>query len=511
MKNKKKHEALSVQSAIGVMNVIPRDIRNLFPDINKLPSPEDQLSTIHRELYLDRMEEVYRLNLVSTDDALDDVKYVLKVDDPDLKTIAWSSLGGIQAFNGNYREAFGAFHRALEQKSTNDDVKSFAFTELSNLFRKLEHFREAEAVLTAALKWTTNEQLKWRIRTYIGLCYKYTDSRSALNSLAASEDYYRRNQDYVRLTLVLKHMGNVLVSVRDFEAAEEKYTEAMSMAIEQSLQEYENNIQNDKGWMLIEMGQYKKARDLFSIQVEKELRPYIMALALQNLGFLEFECRNYREAITRHSQSLSLTTRYHLRNMAFEDYYKLGLCHEELGRVGLARHFYSVGFNELIQEIELGLPILGYRRKLLEAYVQFLETYQRIPQVSVKQEIFSFSIGKKLKDIRDIFHKSLFILQLGRTKNAPELCKKMEINTRTYFKYQKKLGLKRGKPQKIPFEDNIHYKQYIESLASLTWREANEKFESDLYSFLIEVYQNNKKKLAEVLDVSYQQVVIKTR
>jgi len=51
----------------------------------------------------------------------------------------------------------------------------------------------------------------------------------------------------------------------------------------------------------------------------------------------------------------------------------------------------------------------------------------------------------------------------------------------------------------------------VESLIPLTWREGNRKFENDLFSYLLAKYQNNKKKLAEVLGVSYGQVVMKTK
>ncbi|MEE9238456.1 MAG: hypothetical protein V3U58_02735, partial [Thermodesulfobacteriota bacterium] len=209
-------------------------------------------------------------------------------------------------------------------------------------------------------------------------------------------------------------------------------------------------------------------------------------------------------------QSLQLTTRYEMWDMACEDYYKLGLCQEKLGVTGLADHFYSIGYEQVMNETDMGLPIMDYRKKLVDAYVEFLRRSQKIPHMDLKDEIFGFSTNRSLKQIRDIFHKNLFSLHLERTKNAPQLCNRLQIDTRTYFLYQKKLGLKRGSIEKSTLYDNSHFTHYLENLANLTWREANRKFEGDIFSYLLEKHQYDKKKLAEVLDISYPQVAMKT-
>ena len=89
------------------------------------------------------------------------------------------------------------------------------------------------------------------------------------------------------------------------------------------------------------------------------------------------------------------------------------------------------------------------------------------------------------------------------------LCKALDFDTRTYFLYQKKLNSTRGKYDDSLFK-NQYFRQYIETLLPYTWREANHRFEEDLFTYLLEKYQHNKKKIAEILDVSYPQVVMKT-
>ncbi len=145
----------------------------------------------------------------------------------------------------------------------------------------------------------------------------------------------------------------------------------------------------------------------------------------------------------------------------------------------------------------------------MDSYIDFLSKNQKLPYVNSHDEALKFVIGKTMQEIRNIFHKCLLTIHIQRHKNAPILCKALDIDTRTYFLYQKKLNLKRGKYNDSLFK-NQYFRQYIESLLPYAWREANNRFEKDLFKFLMENYQHNKKKIAEVLDVSYPQVVMKT-
>lgn len=145
-------------------NLIHWDIRNFFPVLNETHSPEKIVEKVHIQQYLEKTEEVYQLNLVTTRGAIDDLNHILMIDDVNLRGIAWGSLGGIHTYNGNYKKAFISFNMALDLPVT-VDVKAYIFTELSNLLRKLGYFRECISVLKQAEKVAENEKLIWRIKT----------------------------------------------------------------------------------------------------------------------------------------------------------------------------------------------------------------------------------------------------------------------------------------------------------------------------------------------------------
>ncbi|GEM_PF-3192379 len=489
-------------------NYIPHDIRTLFPVIKEEPTNKELIEKIQINQYLEKTEDIYRLNLVNKKGILDDITLVTQLDDPPLKAIAWACLSGIHTFNGNYKEAITAINKALDQP-VKGDVKAYVFTELSNLLRKLGYLGEAITVLEYTLIIARDDNLIWRTKTYQGLSCKYENPDMSLNILSSSADYYKSKKDTVRLGNVFRHIGSIYTYLNDFKKAQKYINQAMELAIQNSLLQYQYEAMNDLGWLYIQKNEYDKARQIFLGLLKKDLSPYLMSLALQNLGYIEYRCFNYKKAVSYHSYSLQLTVQYEMRDMAFEDYYKLGICYEKLGEMALANHFYAQGFEEVQKEMQLGLRLLGYRKKLVDTYVRFLQKNQKHPLVDLKEEIFGFTVNKPLKEIREIFHKSLLNLHLEQTKNAPELCAKLGIDKRTYFLYQKKLGLKRGDSSTSII--NSQFKEYLESLTTHSWKEANQRFEKDLFSFLLSKYQYNKKKLAEVLNVSYGLVIQKTK
>lgn len=493
---------------ITVDNKIARDIRNLFPDIKEPVKPEQLTTNIIIDQYLEKTEEIIQLNLVASGEPLKDLSQILKIDDFNLQGIAWACIGGIHTVNGNYKNAFTSFNMALDL-NVNNNVKSYIYAELSNLLRKLGYSKESIAILKATTSICTNEKLKWRINSLLGLCYKFINHDLSLELLTISAKYYKENSEYFRYANTLRNIGDLYLNQYDFKSATDKYNQAKIIAENHKLIQIKYEIINDEGWLEIQKKEYDKARSIFLDLVKQELPPYHLSLALQNLGYLEFECGNYRNTINYHSQSLQLNLKYDMRDMAFEDYYKLGIAYEKLKEEGLAYHFYSQGYAFLQTEMDLGLPILGYRKIVIYSYITFLSNNQKLPYVNSHDEALRFIIGKTMKEIRNIFHKGLLTMHIRRHKNAPVLCKALDIDTRTYFLYQKKLNLKRGTYDDTIF-NNQYFRQYIEALLPYTWREANHRFEEDLFKFLLEKYQHNKKKIAEVLNVSYPQVVMKT-
>ncbi|MFH1852387.1 MAG: tetratricopeptide repeat protein [Candidatus Neomarinimicrobiota bacterium] len=486
------------------------DVKSLVP----FPKIEISLNDLTKNLivqnYVEVMTEISDLNIISSKIALNKLIQLENVEDQELKGIVLAGIGGIHTFVGNYLKAFAAFKTSFDLVSGDESI-ALLYSELSNLLRKLGYKNEAIAILNEALRLTKNNGLYWKLTTQLALSYKFSNPDLAIEIINRCLSYYKEKYNYIRIARLFRHLGTTYLAKNDFGLARKYYDQAIELSERHKLDLYKYDVLNDRGWLFVMESDFINAKLIYTDILSHELSPYQEGLALQNLGYLEFEQGEYQEAIRYHSQSLQLTTRYEMRDMAFEDYYKLGLCHDKIGEKALADKYYATGYKDLQQEIDLGLRILGYRKKLLNSYISFLDRNKSIVEIDLNAEIFRFTMDKSLKDIRDIFHTNLLKLHLDRSKNAPDMCQKLKIEPRTYFTHQKKLGLKRGPGIPKQIENNPYFQRYLDSIAVLDWRSANKKFDSDLFDFLLNKYQHNKRKLADDLDISYQQVLMKTK
>ncbi|NQV37099.1 MAG: tetratricopeptide repeat protein [Candidatus Marinimicrobia bacterium] len=486
---------------------ISRDIRDLFPSKDVLLPPDVIIKHVYEEQLNVKTEDIYKLNLISRDRALYDLSKNINSDDDIISGISWTALGGIHTFNGNYREAFSAFNVAFEKSLSKDGI-TYLYIELSCLLRRLKYENEARSILENILNDTKNINLRHRAITELGTSYEFSNPDKALFYLYKAEKYFRSIKDNERLVPIIRHIGSTYINQKKYNEAQDCFDEAVAISLDNNLLRHYYSCLNDIGWLHVAKGDYEWAKQIYLDLLTYNLSPYSKSLALQNLGYIAYEKKDFKEAISYHSQSLRITRDQDMRDMLFEDYYKLGKSYEHIGETDLADHFYSEGYRELQKEINLGLRLMGYRKSLLDNYVIFLQANQQNPNVKLNDKIFDFTKDKQFKEIRKFFQRSLLVKHLERMPDTNSLCSQLGFDQRTYFNYQKKLDLKRGD---VALDvDNPYFDQYLESLAQYPWREANNRFESELYSHLLSRYQFNKKKLAKALGVSYAQVVQKT-
>lgn len=493
-----------------LINQISFDIKRILPVIDEYVRPEELVQNIPIDQYLDTADEINQLNLANSGELVQDIYHIIKIDDSNLKGIGLACLTGIHTLNGNYKKAIIGINQALDLK-VGDDVYAYILTEYGNLLRHLVRTDEAIAVLEKALQLSDNEKLKWRIITYKGYCYKYTDKKYSLKLLTNASEYYLKTKAYSRYATIIRHIGSLHINNNDYILAEQFLAKAKHIAENYSFHEILRDISIDTGWLYIAENKFDEAREIFLELLTNDLVPYMESLVLQNLGYLEFECEDYRKAISYHKKSLRITSKYEIFEMLFEDYYKLGFTNERLGEYSKAEKFYSKGYEYLLEERkQLGIILLsGYRGKLIDNYMRFLSNQPSISHVREHRETFEFTKGKTYKKILGIFQNNLLILHRLREDTIEDLCNTLKISLRLYFVYQKRLGLSKSKRKTITI-NNQHFKNYIYSMLSLDWRSAKTQFDKDLYRFLLKKYQYNKTKIAKVLGVSNLTVIKKT-
>lgn len=493
-----------------IIDHISFDIRNILPPISEPVRPEELIDNIPVNQYLEKADEINQLNLGNSDKLHEDISYIIKMDDANLKAVGLGCLTGIHTFNGNYKKAITSITQALSLK-LEDEVSAYILTEYANLLRQLKRIDESLAVLDQAMQITKNEKLKWRIRTYQGYCFRYTDKDRSLNLLKRATRYYLDNNEHTRYITILRHISAIYLMHNDFKQAKQYLFEAKELSKRYYFQSIYWDIINDLGWFFIREKEYQKAENTLSDILKIDKDPYLNSLVIQNLAYIEFERTNYKKAIDYHLDSLRITAKYEIFEMLFEDYYKLGLANEKIGNYQEAEKYYSIGYKQLQQERkELGIILLaGFRRKLIDNYIRFLSYKPTIKHVSKYPNTFDFIEGKTYTDILGVFQKHLLSLHRIKTKTVKEICNNLDISVRLYFVYQNRFGISK-KNINMNNIGNQHFINYLFSMLSLDWRSAIKKFDSDLYRYLLNKYNYNKTRIAEILDVSILTVINKT-
>jgi len=495
---------------VNLMNHINLDIRQIIPSSGEELTPAEITSNIAYEQYLDKSNEINELNINNVGKISDNLSDLIKTDDDNLKGIAYASIAGIYNYNGNFKNSLASLNSAANLK-VNKDVKALIFFEYGNLLRLLNRPEESIAIFNESLKLTENENLKWQINTYIGYTLKYAESNKALKLLNKSADYYLKNTNFNKYSTVLRHIGMIYGHLEEYKKAKKYVNLVKKIAAQYSLEYVKKEADNDFAWYLVKEKNYKEAKKIFSDLVENCDNPYLKSLIYQNLAVIEFELDHYSQSINFQKYSLELTSKYQMHDLQFEDYFKIGLAYEKLGDYGNAKKYYKDGFDLLQQERkELGVILLtGYRKSLMDNYIRFMSEQPQIPTAALHDKTFGFTNGKPYRDILDVFQENLLKIHRRINKTIEQLCKSLNISLRLYFVYQNRFGLTRLQMKEEP-DVNPHFKNYLFSLVDLDWKSAKNKFDTDLYRFLLIKHNHNKTNIAKILDVSNLTVIKKT-
>lgn len=489
---------------------IPFDIRNILPNVSEQVKQEELIDKVPLNQFIEKADEINQLHLGNAGEIHEDISHIIKVDDNNLKAIGLGCLTGIHTFNGNYKKAIASINQALNL-NTDEEVYAYILTEYANLLRQLKRIDDAMLLLEQASEITTNEKLEWRIKTYKGYCYRYSDKERSLDILKGAVRYYLDRNEHARYNTILRHIGLIYLQYNDFINSKKYLNEARTLAERYSHKSMMWDILNDEGWYFISNKEFDKAKKLYLGLVNIDKGPYLNSLVLQNLAYIEFEQNNHHKSIYYHKKSLKITSKYEIYEMLFEDYYKIGISNERIGNYKEAESHYLRGYELLKQERNsMGMLFLyGYRELLLDKCIAFLSNKPQIEHVSDHPLTFKFADSKTYSEIQSIFQKTLLSIHRNRTGTVKEICNNLEMSIRLYFIYQNRFGIEKGSNAEH-IKKSEHFENYISALLPLKWREANKQFDHDLFNYLLKKYSHNKTRIAEILDVSVLTVINKT-
>ena len=321
--------------------------------------------------------------------------------------------------------------------------------------------------------------------------------------------------------LAMLRLGTFADQAEQYKAATAYYKRALDLCKDRGYDFIGWQIQNAQGYSAILQNQADQARGILDKIANNCPSHSLKSLALENLALVSFNQKDYPTSASYVERALEICRQNQVVSRLAPECQFLGDLYKEfLGEPEKAGYFYRLGFEQIANFGNAGIPISGNRLGAMEAYVSFLQDRGTQSQSYLPHEShFEFALGKTWRDIMDLFHYNLIIFHFSHTGRGETLIKHLEMPATTFYSLKDRLS-KRG--FKFPRKRDKDYKfnpdhyqdgmqRYLQFQADKPWKAINKIFEKDMMEFLYASYGYKKTRLSEILDLSYPMVIAKTK
>jgi signal transduction histidine kinase len=284
--------------------------------------------------------------------------------------------GTFHWFNGTYDSALYYYRQCMIFSKANN-LKGQYNTTISNLgvlFNQLSITDSSLYYLNIALQLASEEKDTASISKIlfdIGITYNIINYNNlALENLLKAKEYFSKIHDTVTLSLIYISLGNTYSNIGDFEKSRNASFTALQYDLASKRIDHQGKILNNIG-----VNYWKNKHDLDSAKffITKAIempsvtnQPMKMLTYFTNLGGIEYDGRNFKQALFYLQKAQSIETPY-------EDYYtKSGLL-VNLGVVWLALENTDSAYFYTQQGLEMALKIDAFEY-VKNAYKNLFET-----------------------------------------------------------------------------------------------------------------------------------------
>jgi len=278
---------------------------------------------------------------------------------------------------------------------------------------------------------------------------------------------------------------------------------------------------NVRGYILYFMGEMEQAREIYFELLPRIEGHYLKSAVLENLTLTYYKERDFEYSSEYIGQAISHSQKYKvLSRLPAQCLFMGELQRDQFQVPELATKYFELGYLAALELAEHGFALKGDRLKVVKAFENRPKTGYSIPDsLGVKIEPFAFSMGRKWREILDLFHFSLLRAHLMAGDGSAELPAILGLKASTYYAIKRRLT--NGGYDFDPTENRLPiavkgtelnaFRVYVSKLHDLEWTEANSRFETEIIEYLFKHAGYQKTKLAEDLDISYPTVLQKTK
>ncbi len=303
----------------------------------------------------------------------------LKLNDVEMVSYAFSKMGSISFFLGNFRRALAYFNESLkvarkigdiaaEAGTLNDIGGVYAF--LGNVDKGLEYFQQSLVL------FRKTGLVRREIQTLynIGLAHKdKQENRKALEFFQQSTELATRSGFASLNRLNYTGSAEAYLDLHEYRKAQQNFEDAMQIARETH---------------------------------DRALEGYI----LRNLGTLNYNRGHYEKALNNHGQALEIGIEAQDAQIIWEAHAGLGAAYEKLKMDGKAIDQYSQAiaiFDSIRQDLDIQSLSSGFLQDKYEVYPSLIHLF-----ATQKKPDRAFMVAEKYKarSLLNILSKSQFLL-----------------------------------------------------------------------------------------------------
>ncbi len=472
--------------------------------------------------YLDYLDEVgfYNLNELKP---LYDNFYTEMVDDHGLQVIILTGKGKQSLIAGNIIQGIESFNRAehivkLYGDSIKQDYIAFLYYEYAILYNIFGDRRGIKDCIKKGKQYAKSDMMI-ALTNYIEAMHN-PDTYS-MDVLIERVNVFKHMKKYSSYVVGLFRIGVAYEDKQDYGSAAKYFELALNNATEKNILFMIDQLHNAIGFLYILMNQMDKGIDYLLKHIMDVESHYTRVLMTENTAYAYFLKNDYKTSAEKFLEAYNIAKINHVVSQLPEECTFLGKCYNHLNEPQQALAYYKMAYDHAREQISDGFSYSGTRYDAMNAYVEYLETiaYRKFEDKPA-ENLFQFALGKPWKEIVSIFQYHFMMVHLRKTNIKDELFKQLKMKPSTFFSTKsrlKKLGFKLPNIKDKSKEFDSKYKTdalrlYIENnLINLSWKDAHKRFEKDVFRFLFQQYGFQRRKMENILQLSYPSVWAKLK
>lgn len=447
------------------------------------------------------------------------------IEDVRLRSAVYAGVGKNLCLEGDFIAAGYSFDMSIRIADDNPkiiigDYLAFIYYEYALFLNQSKDYIGFKKYLQFSIRFAESEFMVNLINYQFSLLEAESQNDPEHKGLARSIAFFLDKEMNSLNTMALFKIGIIYEKNKQWDKAEQLFDEGLQLAETHKIVYMVGLFKNALGYLFVLQARFDKALRYFDRILPDVESHYLKALIMENIAYVHYvQCR-YKLAVEWAQSVNNYANAYHVTPLLPEECRFLGECYEKLNEPQQALLHYRRGYEHAMDQVSAGLSLDGDRKRAITSYMDYLKQMGKRKGSDVPSaEWFRFAIGREWREIKSLFQYHLIMHHKKKSTTADVFLQELELKPSTYYTLQGKLKNEaydipsiKYKRSDIPadvFEKSLY--EYIQNtLKGLTWNDANEKFETDIFRFLFEFYGFRKNKLAKALKMSAPIVKSKT-